>query len=252
MLHIWLEAKRIRCFICSSPLVGAGRTITPQQDSLRRFIIRADVHYDADSKLLTAHLELPGLKKRDLSITLSTCLYNRVRQIVIAGRSKPMLPETGYAIKERKFGEFSRTFAVPPETKVSLSTYPLLLLLTLRFSFNSRKMSRQKCRMVCLSLKYQWAHPPNRKTRKRLPFDDLRQLTYSLNRKSYKIPSGKRTAVYRNLPVLTLCAFSVTIVIRFIHGPQSPTVSNLHILDSRASTQSVQPPAYIYSWKNRT
>ncbi|KIM78218.1 hypothetical protein PILCRDRAFT_75792, partial [Piloderma croceum F 1598] len=84
---------------------------------LRRFIIRADVHYDADSKLLTVHLELPGLKKRDLSITLSTCVYNRVRQVVIAGRSKPMLPETGYAIRERKFGEFSRTFAVPPETK---------------------------------------------------------------------------------------------------------------------------------------
>lgn len=87
---------------------------------MRRFIIRADVHYDADNKLLTVQLELPGLKKRDLSITLSTCVYNRVRQVVIAGRSKPMLPETGYTIRERKFGEFSRTFAVPPETSVRL------------------------------------------------------------------------------------------------------------------------------------
>ena len=121
MLNVWLEAKYTRCFICSSPLAGAGRTITPQQESLRRFFIRADVHYDAESKLLTAHLELPGLKKRDLSITLSTCIYNRVRQIVIAGRSKATLPEAGYAIKERKYGEFSRTFAVPPETKVGLS-----------------------------------------------------------------------------------------------------------------------------------
>src|ERR1700691_4397003 len=144
---MWLEAKRIRCFICSSPLVGAGRTFTPQQDSLRRFIIRADVHYDTESKLLTAHLELPGLKKRDLSITLSTCVYNRVRQVVIAGRSKPTLPEVGYAIKERKFGEFSRTFAVPPETKVCLTPSPLLLWL-IRHPDSSRTTSLRKCRMV--------------------------------------------------------------------------------------------------------
>jgi HSP20 family molecular chaperone IbpA len=141
-LSIWLQAKHICCFICSSPLAGAGRTFTPQLESLRRFIIRADVHYDAESKLLTAHLELPGLKKRDLSITLSTCLYNRVRQVVIAGRSKPTLPETGYAIKERKFGEFSRTFAVPPETKVRLLTRTLLLGLTHLLSTVGRCLRR--------------------------------------------------------------------------------------------------------------
>jgi len=143
MLHIWLEAKRIRCFICSSPLAGAVRTFTPQQDSLRRFIIRADVHYDAESKLLTAHLELPGLKKRDLSITLSTCVYNRVRQVVIAGRSKPMLPEVGYAIRERKFGEFSRTFAVPPETKVRKASK---LFICVAIDYTSRQtVGRRLC-----------------------------------------------------------------------------------------------------------
>ena len=101
----------------SSPVASVARSFTPQQD-IRRFIIRTDVHYDAETKLLTAHLELPGLKQRDLSITLSTCVYNRVRQVVVAGRSKRTLPEAGYALRERKFGEFSRTFAVPPETRV--------------------------------------------------------------------------------------------------------------------------------------
>ena len=132
-----------RCFICSSPLAGAGRTITPQQESLRRFFIRADVHYDAESKLLTAHLELPGLKKRDLSITLSTCIYNRVRQIVIAGRSKATLPEAGYAIKERKYGEFSRTFAVPPETKVGLSVLSWVFSFT---EYPDSPVGRRLCR----------------------------------------------------------------------------------------------------------
>lgn len=103
--------------LLSSPAGALGRSITPQQDQ-RRFIIRTDVHYDAEKNVLTAHLELPGLKKRDLSITLSTCVYNRVRQLLIAGRLKPTLPEAGYAIKERKFGEFSRTLAVPYDTKV--------------------------------------------------------------------------------------------------------------------------------------
>ncbi|KZP28357.1 hypothetical protein FIBSPDRAFT_852862 [Athelia psychrophila] len=109
----------------SSPLANATRSFTPQPQlrpdaptsATRRFLIRADVHYDGDANMLTAHLELPGLTRRDLSITLSTCAFNRVRQVVVAGRSKPTLSEAGYAIKERKYGDFSRTFAVPPETK---------------------------------------------------------------------------------------------------------------------------------------
>lgn len=76
---------------------------------------------------MTAHLELPGLKQRDLSITLSTCVYNRVRQVVVAGRSKRTLSEAGYAIKERKFGEFRRTFAVPAETQVRVAMHYIVI-----------------------------------------------------------------------------------------------------------------------------
>ena len=86
----------------------------------RRFIIRTDVHYDAESKVITAMLELPGLKKTDMSIKLSTCLYNRVKQVTIAGKSNPVFPEDGYTVRERKFGEFNRTLAVPPDTTVRL------------------------------------------------------------------------------------------------------------------------------------
>lgn len=131
----------------SSPLANATRSFTPQQpEPSRRYIIRADVHYDAESKVLTAHLELPGLTKRDLSITLSTCVYNRVRQVVVAGRSKPALSEAGYAIKERKYGEFSRTFAVPPETKVRFFLHSSVVLYV---PATNRTFERTAGRRIC-------------------------------------------------------------------------------------------------------
>lgn len=138
----WPAPQHIGCFIGSSPVASVARSFTPQQE-LRRFIIRTDVHYDAETKLLTAHLELPGLKQRDLSITLSTCVYNRVRQVVVAGRSKPTLSEAGYAIRERKFGEFSRTFAVPIETRVRLSIRCIVIKLTESSSLQSQDVSAE-------------------------------------------------------------------------------------------------------------
>ena len=76
------------------------------------------MHYDAGSKIITAMLELPGMKKSELSIKLSTCVYNHVRQVTVSGISKRALPEIGLAVRERKFGDFTRTLAVPPETTV--------------------------------------------------------------------------------------------------------------------------------------
>ncbi|KII91310.1 hypothetical protein PLICRDRAFT_105032 [Plicaturopsis crispa FD-325 SS-3] len=83
----------------------------------RRFGIRSDIHYDAEKQLLTVMLELPGLQKSDMKISLSTCIYNRVRHVQVSGVSKPVFPEDGYAVRERKFGMFSRSFVVPSDTK---------------------------------------------------------------------------------------------------------------------------------------
>ena len=81
------------------------------------------MYYDAESKVITAVLELPGVKKTDLSVKLSTCWYNRVKQVIVAGKSSPIFPdEKGFAVRERKHGEFTRTFAVPPDTRVRPSS----------------------------------------------------------------------------------------------------------------------------------
>ncbi|KAI6165891.1 hypothetical protein EDD17DRAFT_1884154 [Pisolithus thermaeus] len=83
----------------------------------RKFIIRTDVHYDSEMRLLSASLELPGLKKNDISIVLSTCYYNGVKQVVVSGRSRPVFPSKGYAVRERKYGEFTRTLVLASDTK---------------------------------------------------------------------------------------------------------------------------------------
>lgn len=98
--------------------------------------MRADVHFDRVSNVVTAMLEVPGVKKHDLRFTLSVCPYTRVKQLSISGVSRPAFPfpepagqgqghESSVQVQERNFGEFSRTLVVPPETQVRVSLLPL-------------------------------------------------------------------------------------------------------------------------------
>jgi hypothetical protein len=113
-------------------------------------------------------------------------------------------------------------------------------------------MSLPKCRMDYSSSKYQWVHPPTQKTRKKLLFDEPRLLKLNLNRKC-QISSGKRTAVYTDLPAFTLGIFSVSFVICSIHLPQTSERMYLTLLfffDSlhlHSTVQFVQPFPSIYS-----
>ncbi|KIJ15077.1 hypothetical protein PAXINDRAFT_169283 [Paxillus involutus ATCC 200175] len=82
-----------------------------------KFMPRTDIHYSTEACVLTAMLELPGMNRSDISLVLSTSAFNRVKQVVVTGRSKPEFTEDVYALRERKFGLFSRTFVVPNETR---------------------------------------------------------------------------------------------------------------------------------------
>ncbi|PIL27719.1 hypothetical protein GSI_10872 [Ganoderma sinense ZZ0214-1] len=90
-------------------------TLEPVQP--KRYGIRADVHFSTEENVITAMFELPGVKRTDLRITMSVCPFSRVRQVTVAGVSRGTLPVQGHQVRERKFGEFFRTLAVPPETK---------------------------------------------------------------------------------------------------------------------------------------
>ncbi|KAJ7322999.1 hypothetical protein DFH08DRAFT_969632 [Mycena albidolilacea] len=118
-------------FVAGSPAFAPSGTLGPRAPpetpaaDLRRYIIRADTHYDPGTRILTALLELPGMQKQDLSITLATSLFNRVRQVTVSGQSRPpfplSLPATMPVLRERKYGRFARSFPVPADTKVRWS-----------------------------------------------------------------------------------------------------------------------------------
>ncbi|KAH8101889.1 hypothetical protein BXZ70DRAFT_1007128 [Cristinia sonorae] len=108
----------------SVPQVSRASSMPPpppvqrmSSEPVKHYSIRTDVHYDAFTNQMTAMLELPGLKKSDLKISMSVCPYSRVRQVTISGRSFPRFADSGYTVKERRFGAFSRTVVVPPDTK---------------------------------------------------------------------------------------------------------------------------------------
>lgn len=118
--------------------VQSSFATSDHEPQLPRYGIRTDAQYDPVTKVLTASMELPGMKKSDLKIALSTCIVNRVRQISVSGILRPFFPQAvsnsvasvmagsqsrQVTVRERKYGEYRRTFAVPAETKVR--TLPL-------------------------------------------------------------------------------------------------------------------------------
>lgn len=89
---------------------------TVKQDTDELFY-RMDVHEDEQSNTVTATFELPGLKKEDVSIDV------RNNTLTVSGESKidSERDENGYAVRERRYGKFSRTIPLPKGIQVSLS-----------------------------------------------------------------------------------------------------------------------------------
>lgn len=73
-----------------------------------------DLHENEDSNTVTATFELPGLKKEDVNIGVQD------GRLTITGETKISSEheEDGYAVRERKFGKFSRTLRLPQGVKV--------------------------------------------------------------------------------------------------------------------------------------
>ena len=78
-------------------------------------VYRVDVHEGPDNTVV-ASFELPGLKKEDVNIELHN------DHLTVSGESKHVEERTegGYAVRERRFGKFTRSLPLPQGTKVSL------------------------------------------------------------------------------------------------------------------------------------
>ncbi|KAK1235198.1 hypothetical protein PQX77_001584 [Marasmius sp. AFHP31] len=74
---------------------------------------RMDLHEDNEKNIVTATYELPGLKKEDVNIDIHD------GRLTVSGETKVSSDheENGYAVRERRFGKFSRTLQLPRGVK---------------------------------------------------------------------------------------------------------------------------------------
>jgi len=74
---------------------------------------RLDLHEDDQNNTVTATFELPGLTKEDVNIDV----HNGV--LTVSGESKISSErnESGYAVRERRYGKFSRAIPLPQGIK---------------------------------------------------------------------------------------------------------------------------------------
>ena len=76
-----------------------------------------DLHEDAQQNLVTATFELPGLNKENVSIDV----HNNVLTVTGESKVEEKRDENGYAVRERRFGKFSRSIPLPQGIKVWIS-----------------------------------------------------------------------------------------------------------------------------------
>ncbi|KAF4616884.1 hypothetical protein D9613_008588 [Agrocybe pediades] len=76
---------------------------------------RMDLHEDDKKNLVTATFELPGLKKEDVNIEVNN------NRLTVSGESSMSSEQNkeGYAVRERRYGKFSRTLQLPQGVKDS-------------------------------------------------------------------------------------------------------------------------------------
>jgi HSP20 family protein len=74
-----------------------------------------DVHEDKEKNTVTATFELPGLAKENVNIDVHNNL------LTVSGESKisSERDEHGYAVRERRYGKFSRSIPLPQGIKAS-------------------------------------------------------------------------------------------------------------------------------------
>ena len=73
-----------------------------------------DLYEDDKANRVVATFELPGMRKEDISIDVQ----NNV--LTVAGESKVSSDreERGFQVRERRFGKFARSLAMPQGVKV--------------------------------------------------------------------------------------------------------------------------------------
>ncbi|KAG7444777.1 HSP20-like chaperone [Guyanagaster necrorhizus] len=70
---------------------------------------KMDLHEDSAKNTVTASFELPGLKKEDVDIDVHDGRLTISGEVKVSSEQE----EEGYAVRERKYGKFSRMLRLP-------------------------------------------------------------------------------------------------------------------------------------------
>ncbi|KAH9480819.1 Heat shock protein 16 [Psilocybe cubensis] len=81
--------------------------------AVRSFKPRMDLHEDKDKNLVTASFEFPGVTKEDIQIEV----HNGKLTVSAETKQSSEHDENGYAVRERRFGKYSRTLQLPQGVK---------------------------------------------------------------------------------------------------------------------------------------
>ncbi|KAF9013915.1 small heat shock protein [Cyathus striatus] len=97
----------------SSETALQRRSQNDESGALRTLKPKMDLKEDSKNNLVTASFELPGLKKDDVQIDVHN------NRMTVSGESQQSSDreEGGYAIRERRYGKFSRTLQLPQGVK---------------------------------------------------------------------------------------------------------------------------------------
>jgi HSP20 family protein len=76
-----------------------------------------DIHENNDANIITATFEFPGLKKDDISIDV----HNSRLNISAESKISSDRDESGYVVRERRYGKWSRSLPLPKGIKASIS-----------------------------------------------------------------------------------------------------------------------------------
>lgn len=94
----------------------SGDSHSAQRSPLSRgFQPKMDIHESPESNVVTASIELPGMKKEDIQIDV------QANRLVISGQQthEKDVNEKGYVLRERSSGRFWRALPLPAGTQVS-------------------------------------------------------------------------------------------------------------------------------------
>jgi len=83
------------------------------EGGVRSFKPRMDHHEDAEKNLVTATFEFPGVPKEDIKIEH----HNGKLTVSAEAQQSEEHKENGYAVRERRYGKYSRTLQLPHGVK---------------------------------------------------------------------------------------------------------------------------------------